>query len=511
MFDFKAPQDEILFSLVHVADATRIPSWDSGMAGDIIAHFSNLAEGVIAPLNASGDAQGAQLDNGRVRMPNGFRDAYRQLAGDGWQGLTAPEEFGGMGASPLVAAGVSEIFSGANHALQMVCNLVPGAITTLRRFGSPVQQQNWIPRLAAGEALSTMCLSEPGAGSDLSTIRCRATQSGSGWKIDGEKIFISGGDQDMSETILHLVLARTGLEEDGIRGLSLFLCSAQPAISVTRIEDKMGLHASPTCQLRFDQAEAELVGQQGEGLKAMFTLMNHARIDVALQGVAHASRASQIACAYTAERRQGRTTDGRPAMLSDHADVQRMLNEQEILAIGARAMCHIALVELESGDRPALAEFLTPLCKVFGSNAGIKSADLGIQLLGGYGYLREYAVEQHWRDARIAAIYEGANGIHEKTLVTRGLRQGGGADEFVALVTELADEAPAIMPRLQEWKRLRKSLSDSQNPLPVAHEFTALSARLYLQACWYRIGCMAHHHPEPDHISRLAEAAVARG
>ena len=167
----------------------------------------------------------------------------------------------------------------------------------------------------------------------------------------------------MSDTILHLVLARTGTEEDGIRGLSLFICGAQPAISVTRIEDKMGLHASPTCQLRFEAAAADLVGQEGEGLKAMFTLMNHARIDVALQGVAHASRAAQIARTYTAERRQGRTQNGEKAMLADHADVQRMLDEQAILAIGARAMCHIALVELESGTRPALAEFLTPYAK----------------------------------------------------------------------------------------------------------------------------------------------------
>ena len=509
MFEFKAPKDDILFSLVHVADAARIPSWDSDMAADIIGHFSNLAEGVIAPLNASGDAQGAQLEHGRVRMPDGFKNAYQQLADDGWQGLTAPEEFGGMGVSPVIAAGVSEIFSGANHSLQMVCNLVPGAITTLRRFGTPSQQQDWIPRLASGEALSTMCLSEPGAGSDLSAIRCRATPTETGWQIEGEKIFISGGDQDMSDTILHLVLARTGTEEDGIRGLSLFICGAQPAISVTRIEDKMGLHASPTCQLRFEAAAADLVGQEGEGLKAMFTLMNHARIDVALQGVAHASRAAQIARTYTAERRQGRTQNGEKAMLADHADVQRMLDEQAILAIGARAMCHIALVELESGTRPALAEFLTPLCKVFGSEAGIKSADLGIQLLGGYGYLREYAVEQHWRDARIAAIYEGANGIHEKTLVTRGLRQGGGADEFAALISELVDGATTIEPVFTEWQSLRTELSGDQDPLPVAHEFAALSAKLYLQACWHRIGKVAHHHSGAEYLSHLAQQVVA--
>ena len=171
-------------------------------------------------------------------------------------------------------------------------------------------------------------------------------------------------------------------------------------------------------------------------------------------------------------------------------------------------MCHVALVELELGTRPALAEFPTPLCKVFGSQA-IRSADLGIQLLGGYGYLREYAVEQHWRDARIAAIYEGANGIHEKTLVTRGLRQGGGADEFAALIGELADDATAIEPVFTEWQSLRTKLSRDQDPLPAAHDFAALSAKLYLQACWQRIGHMAHHHPEPEYLSHLANKAAA--
>ena len=189
---------------------------------------------------------------------------------------------------------MSEIFSGANHAMQMVCNLVPGAINTLLRFSTVPQQQAWIPRLAAGEALLTMCLTEPGAGSDLSRIRAKAARRGDNWTILGEKIFISGGDQDMSGDILHLVLARSGPVENGVKGLSLFLCSkseAGPAIKVTRIEEKLGLHASPTCHMVFDEAPAQLIGEEGAGLAAMFTMMNHARIDVALQGVAHAARA----------------------------------------------------------------------------------------------------------------------------------------------------------------------------------------------------------------------------
>ncbi len=330
--DFEAPVADILFSLRHVAGAGSVASWDDDLADSILTHFGTFAQGVIAPLNAVGDRQGARLENGHVRMTDGFHDAYRQLAADGWQGLTLPEAHGGMAASPLVAAGVSEIFSGANHAMQMVCNLVPGAASVLLRDGTAAQQAEWLPKLASGEALTTMCLTESAAGSDLSAIRCKAVRAGDIWQITGEKIFISGGDQDMSDTILHLVLARSGGE--GLGGLSLFACPKQPAVTVTRIEDKMGLHASPTCQMAFDAAKAELIGAEGDGLKVMFTLMNHARIDVALQGVAHASHAARIARHYAQDRVQGRLPDRSHARLHLHADVARMLDRQERLAIG---------------------------------------------------------------------------------------------------------------------------------------------------------------------------------
>ncbi|KQI72932.1 acyl-CoA dehydrogenase [Loktanella sp. 5RATIMAR09] len=507
MTAFKAPTEDILFSLTHVAQANRLDDWDAELAGDILGHFAGFAEGVIAPLNAVGDRQHARLINGRVRMPEGFGAAYAQLASDGWQGLTAPERFGGMNASPLIAAAVSEVFSGANHALQMVCNLVPGAITTLLKYGSPTQQDHWIPKLTSGDTLSTMCLTEAQAGSDLSAIRCRAEDTGDGWKITGEKIFISGGDQDMSANILHLVLARSGPADAGVKGLSLYLCPAQAQVSVTRIEDKMGLHASPTCQLRFDGASAELIGAEGQGLAAMFTLMNHARIDVALQGVAHASRAAEIAAAYATERTQGRQADGVPAQLHHHADVQRMLDEQRRLAMGARAMCHIALVELARNERPALGDFLTPLCKVFGSEAGIRAADLGIQILGGYGYLTEYGLDQIWRDARICAIYEGANGIHARSIATRGLRAGGGADEFAELISELAHGSETVLARLDAWQAFRAEMSSTADPLPRAHAFAQETAQLFCAAAWSRIAHVADHHHAPRHLLRVAQSA----
>lgn len=271
MTAFHAPTDDILFSLREVAGAGRLPDWDDDLAAEVIGAFATFAEERIAPLDETGDAEGCRLENGRVRMPSGFRDLYAELAEQGWQGLPVPEDYGGQGLGEAILAGVSEIFTGANHALQMVTSLAPGAVATLLRFGTEAQKAAWIPPLADGRWLSTMCLTEPGAGSDLSAIRTRARRDGDFWHIEGEKIFISGGDQDMSAGILHLVLARTGDAASGTRGLSLFACrsdlpdGARNAISVTRIEEKLGLHASPTCQLAFDGAIGELVGEDGGG------------------------------------------------------------------------------------------------------------------------------------------------------------------------------------------------------------------------------------------------------
>lgn len=510
MTTFIAPVDDILFSLQAVAGADRLPDWDGDLASEIISHFATFAEGVIAPLNEAGDAQGCQLENGRVRMPDGFKDAFAQLAEMGWQGLTAPEDYGGMEQNVLVAAAVSEIFSGANLSMQMVCNLVPGAISTLRRFGNDVQQAEWIPRLAAGEALSSMCLTEPGAGSDLSRIRTKATRNGDGWTINGEKIFISGGDQDLSNDILHLVLARTGAKEEGVKGLSLFLTSKQKAgttISITRIEEKMGLHASPTCQMSFDDCPAEMIGGEGTGLATMFVLMNHARLDVSLQGVALAGHAHRTAKSYAAERKQGRRPDGSEAVLTDHADVRRMLDEQRLLEIGARGMAHVALVEMFRAVRPELVEFLTPLCKIFCTEAGIASADLGIQILGGYGYLTEYGLAQTWADARITAIYEGANGIHALAVATRGLRLNGGAgaDAFDALIGELTDHTGVLELR-DRWRKARATMSQADDPSTLAHDFAQLSCALFHRAVCARI---AQTSTQTEH-ARLCDIAMSR-
>lgn len=499
MTPFSAPVDDILASLIHVAGAERLPDWDSEMAREILGHFAEFAEGEIAPLDAQGDRQGCRIEGGRVRMPDGFKQAYAAYVAQGWHGVSLPEAQGGMGLSPLLNSALSEVFSGACHALQMVTGLVPGAARVLARFGTPDQIARHMPALASGAALATMCLTEPDAGSDLSAIRTRATRTVDGWRIDGEKIFISGGDQDLCDHILHLVLARTGPVAAGTRGLSLFLCHDQDGISVTRIEEKMGLHGSPTCQLAFDAAPAELIGAEGEGLTAMFTLMNHARLDVALQGVAHAARAADIAQRYASERKQGKRADGTPAVLKDHADVARMLGEQQHLTQIARAMCHITLVELEAGTRPALIEFLTPLCKIYGTEAGIKSADLGIQILGGYGYLKEYRIEQTYRDARITAIYEGANGIHALTLATRLLRRAGAAEAFAELIADL-DPNGSCAPALRAWLAQVEALRTDPDPSAKAHGFAQDTLALFADALGERIAARAPHLLAPLHL-----------
>jgi alkylation response protein AidB-like acyl-CoA dehydrogenase len=519
MRSYHAPTDDILFSLEHVAGAGDLADWDTELTREVAGHFAQLAEGVIAPTDEEGDIDGCKLVDGRVRMPKGFHGAYAQIVEGGWQGLTAPEAYGGQGISGVVSAAVSEIFSGANHSLQMITGLVPGAISTILAFGSEAQKDKYIPFLAEGAWLSTMCLTEPGSGSDLSSIRTKAVQNGELWSINGEKIFISGGDQDLTDDTLHLVLARTGETSDGVRGLSLFLCPSivddeRNSVNVVRIEEKMGLHASPTCQMVFDNAKAELIGEIGQGLIAMFTMMNHARLDVALQGVAHAARATDISRSYAADRIQGKGKNGQPVAIDQHPDVIRMVDEQDALTLGGRAMSHIALVELEKGSNPDLVEFLTPICKAFCSDAGTHAADLSIQVLGGYGYLQEYRAEQNYRDARICSIYEGTNGIHAISLATRLLtyKQGVAADAFARFVEAeaAASKEDHLSDALEIWRKARQKICNLENPAAAAHSFLQLTSEVLFQAAWVRIASVADRADNPDRIRRLAQTVKQR-
>jgi alkylation response protein AidB-like acyl-CoA dehydrogenase len=516
MKPFAAPVDDILFSLTHIADAPRLDGYDGELVAELAGHFAAFAEGVIAPIDEPGDREGARLVDGRVRLPAGYKAAFAAFVEQGWPGLTAPEVYGGQGLGGVVGAVVSEIETGASQAFNMLVNLTPGSIRTLMEFGSDDQKARFIPPLAEGRWLGTMCLTEPGAGSDLGRVRSRAAPDGENWKISGEKIFISGGDQDLSEGIFHLVLARTGAAEDGVKGLSLFACpsdlpdGSRNPIRVTRIEEKMGLHAQPTCQLAFDGACGELVGREGDGLRAMFTLMNHARIDVGLQGVAHAARAHDIASAYAAERVQGRGPDG-PVTIDRHGDVRRMLDEIDAAALCGRAMTHLALVTLEAGDDPWLVEFLTPVIKAHCAQVGITAAETAMQVLGGYGYLEEYRLSQVYRDARITAIYEGANGIHAMALATRLLRlENGAAFDAFARFIETGAQSPGLSRAYAAWQAARAHLqAGGADPGPIATPFLRLTGRVLEQAMAARMAAAAQHHPDPARIARVS-ALVAR-
>ena len=515
MKDFEAPLDDIFYVLDELSGVDDLAHWDRALARQVLETYSDVMAGEMAPLNASGDAEGCSIEEGRVKMPTGFAQAYRKYAADGWQGLSLPEQYGGQGLSGVLRSVCTECFAGANHSMQMVLELVPGASRVLMEFGTPEQQAALIPLLASGQYIATMCLTEPDAGSDLARIRCSAQQVGDEWLVDGEKIFISGGDQDISEGILHLVLARTG--DAGVQGLSLFACrshladGSRNAVKVLRIEEKMGLHASPTCHLQFEQARAELIGAEGEGLRGMFAMMNHARIDVSLQGVGHASRALDIASAFANERVQGKGADGQSVTIDQHADVERMLDEMVSLTVGGRVMAYKTLVLIEGAGTPHLVNFLTPLVKTFCSEAGIRAAEIGQQVLGGYGYLTEYGLDQVYRDARITAIYEGTNGIHARALATREI-QGRGGDEFEAFLRDWVNEErnARLETAFDCWMAVKESVRDCDDPLPVARGCYEITAKLFLLAIWTKILLFAEKSPQPTRYKRVAEKMTTR-
>jgi 3-(methylthio)propanoyl-CoA dehydrogenase len=518
VIDYQAPVGDLLFALRHAAGAERLPSWDDGLAEAVLTEAGRFIDAVIAPLDPVGDATPARLEEGRVRLPPAFVAAYHRFRRGGWPGLAIAEEYGGQALPHVLAAAVSEMLSGACIAFQMVLSLGQGAMRTLAVNGSAEQRARWMPRLASGEWLATMCLTEPQAGSDLGLVRCLASPTGDGhWTIQGGKIFISGGDQDMTGRQLHLVLARTQGAPSGVKGLALFLCPSEledgrrNAVTVMRLEEKMGLHASPTCQMAFDGAVAEMVGQPGEGLARMFTMMNAERLDVAVQGVGLAEVAGQRARAYAGERRQGRAGGAETVAIAAHADVRRMLLSQIALTLGTRAMVDRTLVELELGENRPLVEFMTPLCKAFCTDAAVEAAQLAIQVHGGYGYLREYRVEQILRDARITQIYEGTNGIQAMTLAGRLLRLDNGAcvrafADHVRVAAAVADRAgliPAAVAldrALEAWNLAAEAVARQAETGYTAAAFLRLSGLVAFAAAWARLEAAADRAPLPARI-----------
>ncbi len=451
---FRAPVRDIAFSLRHAAGfdrlATAYPDADADTVQAVLEAAGVLASEVLAPLNRQGDLVGARLENGVVRAAPGFGDAFKQFSDGGWNGLAADPEHGGQGLPKSLEIGVFEMFQAANMAFGLCPMLSLGAIEALAHHGSDRQKSLYLPRLVSGEWTGTMNLTEPQSGSDLGTITTLATPDGvGGWTITGQKIFITWGDHDVADNIVHLVLARTPDAPPGVKGISLFLApkilvdeagalGAANALRVGGLEHKLGIHGSPTCVMLFEGAKAELVGQLGSGLAHMFTMMNAARLQVGTQGVAIAERAYQQALAFSLERRQGRSawTGEASARLFDHPDVRRTLTLMKAKIEAARGICLSTAVAADLAHRGASEtdraaaklreELLTPIAKAWSTDIGVEAASQGVQIHGGMGFIEETGAAQHYRDARIAPIYEGTNGIQAIDLVGRKLGLGEG-------------------------------------------------------------------------------------
>ena len=502
MIDFKAPVDDILFALTYGAKAERLSEWDEDLAKEVLTQAGKFFEGEIAPMDPEVDRLGARLENGRVRVPDCMVDSYAKFREAGWPGIIMPERFGGQELPQVLGTAVSEMLSGSCVMFQMLLSLGQGAMKTIASHGTEEQKKRYLPKMVSGEHLATMCLTEPEAGSDLGRIRAMATPNEDGsWSISGSKIFISGGDQNMTSNIVHLVLARTPDAPPGVKGLALFICPAvlqdgtRNNLAAVRLEEKMGMHASPTCQMAFDDAKAEILGKPGEGLMRMFTMMNATRLDVAAQGVGLAEVATQRARNHAQERVQGK------GLIAGHGDVQRMMLHQLALTLGGRAMVYKTDIDLELDPKSPLASFMTPICKAFCTDAANDVSNLAVQIHGGYGYCREYRVEQVVRDSRITAIYEGTNGIQAMTLCGRMLSIGDGicAKAFEEDVKGLVSAHTLI-----DWRRASKAIQGLNDPGLLAHSYLRLCSLVALGATWRRLEEAADQAPNPGKIKAVA-------
>ena len=440
--------------LDEIAAADRFAAASPDVIEAVLDGVAQFAAGEWAPLLRAGDTIGAKWTPDGVQMPAGFPEAYRAYVEGGWGTIGVDEQWGGQGLPFVVQAAVLETLGTANMAFALCPTLTVGAIEALAHHGSPEQQATYLPRLATGEWTGTMNLTEPQAGSDVGALRTTATPRGDGtFAIKGTKIFISFGDHDLADNIVHLVLARTPDAPAGTRGISLFLVpkvrldGTPNDVRVVSIEHKMGLHASPTCVLSFgdhDDCLGELIGPEFGGMRAMFTMMNNARLNVGLQGVQSAEAATQAAVAYARDRVQG-ARDGKAAAIVEHADVRRMLLRMKAQTMAARALVYYACGQVDRatlGDARAKErlEVMTPLAKAHATDIGNEVASLGIQIHGGMGYVEETGAAQFFRDARITPIYEGTNGIQAADLVGRKLAlSNGGA--FADLIADMRAEA----------------------------------------------------------------------
>ena len=490
---YQVPVNELNFALhVHgkLADVLQLPAaqdlaLDADTVAAVLDEAAKFAEQSWAHTNRTGDLHGAKLANGKVHTHADLARAYREFCEAGWAGLRAPAEFGGQGLPALVSAACEEMWCAANLSLSLLPMLTLGAVDAIRKHSSAEQQAAYLPKMCAGEWSGTMNLSEPAAGSDLAHVATQATPDGNGaYHITGQKIFITWGEQELTENIIHLVLARLPDAAAGVQGISLFIVpkflinadgslGARNAVQVVGLEHKLGIHASPTCTMQFDGATGYLVGRAGKGLAYMFTMMKAARLNVGIEGHAVAERAYQNARAYAAERVQG-AIDGRDVAIIAHPDVRRMLAVQKATLAAQRALYlrAAALFDLADGLADNVArkqaerelDFLIPIVKAWHTDNGVSLASLTLQIYGGAGYVEESGVAQLLRDVRITPIYEGTNGIQAADLAGRKTTGNQGALPL-KLLAEGKTLADALAPTLAHALRQAIALAEQS----VAH------------------------------------------
>ncbi|MBR9841647.1 MAG: acyl-CoA dehydrogenase [Rhodobacteraceae bacterium] len=541
---YTAPVKDMQFVLHDVLNVSGsdIPGYaelEPDFTNAVLEEAGKLTSEVLAPLNVVGDTEGCRLENGIVYTPTGFKEAFEQVKEGGWTGLDMPEEYGGQNMPYVLGTAVGEMFSGSNQAFTMYQGLTHGAASAILAHGTEEQKNKWLPKMVSCEWTGTMNLTEPHCGTDLGLMRTKAEPQGDGsYKVSGQKIFISAGDHDMADNVVHLVLAKIPGGPEGIKGVSLFIVpkfkvddegniGARNGVSVGNIEKKMGIHGNSTCVLNYDEAEGYLLGEEHKGMRAMFTMMNEARIGVGMQGLAQAEAAYQNAVEYAKDRLQGRDVtgtknpDGPADPLIVHPDIRRSLMDQKSFVEGARAFILWGASLIDAAHRnedkaaDGLVSLMTPVIKGFLTDQGYDMTVLAQQVYGGHGYIEEHGMSQFTRDARIAMIYEGANGVQALDLVGRKLGQDGGKHvmAFFDLVKNFCkdnSDDEALKDFIEPLKAASKDLQaagmyfmqngmkNPNNALSGSYDFMHLFGHVCLGLMWAR-------------MAKAANAALAAG
>jgi len=537
MATYKAPLKEMQFVLQEIAgmpELTALPAFAEAtpdLVMGVLEEVAKLVEGSIAPLNRSGDEEGCRFEQGNVFTPAGFKEAYELYTQGGWGGLALDPEYGGQGLPYLLSTAAGEMLISANTSFSMYPGLSEGCYEAIHTHGTDSLKKLYLPKLVSGEWSGTMCLTEPHAGSDVGLGRTKAIAQPDGtYLINGSKIFISAGEHDLTKNIIHLVLARLPDAPAGIRGITLFIVpkflpnadgsvGARNKMGCGSIEHKMGIKASSTCLLNFENAVGYLIGEKNKGIQHMFTMMNAARLFVGLQGLGLAEHATQNAVQYAKERKQGRPLTRKGESSSEavpiiqHPDVRRMLLTMKAYTEGCRMLSYETAKRLDlarhhpdAAVREAAMDYvdlMTPVCKAFFTDIGFEVSSLGVQVFGGNGYIREYGMEQNIRDAKIACIYEGTNGIQSLDLIGRKLPTGYGrllrrffepVQEFIAAEQNNAELQFILVPLQKTFGKLQqvtvwmaeRGMADSNDAAAGACEYLRLFALVALAHFWAR-------------------------